>query len=66
MQIQLESLRELAKQSQINYTVVKDAVGFMNSESQDNLWLRIGNWELGIHEFQIPENPTQFKNQFHE
>ena len=43
MQTQLQHLKELAKQSRINHTVVKVAVGFMNSESQENL---IGNWEF--------------------
>ena len=28
------------------HCMVKDAVGFTNSESQENLWLRIGNWEF--------------------
>ena len=37
MQMQLQSLEELAKQSRINYNMVKDAVGFTNSESQENL-----------------------------
>ena len=28
------------------HCMVKDAVGFTNSESQENLWLRFGNWEF--------------------